>query len=103
MPRKPKVKRGSRPGPTFVARFADGEIMRMTTYTSLTTLDWGRGAALARAAWESRWRTRKRAARPQWQAHWKAGEDIAPVPPTIVEARFERDGVVLAHSNGRKM
>jgi hypothetical protein len=97
-PRKPKVfKRGKdRVGPTFVAKFADGTVTRMSTFSSLTMLDWNRGMRLSQAAWESRWRTRKRASRPQWQAHWSAGQDIAPVPPTIVSAHFEQDGVVLA-------
>ena len=33
--------------PTFVARFADGEVTRMTTHTSLTTLDVDRGVRLS--------------------------------------------------------
>lgn len=46
-----------RVGPTFVASFADGETVRMSTFTSLQKLDLDRGVRLAQAAW----RTRKRA------------------------------------------
>jgi len=54
-----KFKRGKdRVGPTFVAEFADGVTTRMSTFTSLENLDWGRGERLAQAAYQSRWRTR---------------------------------------------
>jgi hypothetical protein len=59
--------------PTFVARFADGEVTRMTTYTSPTALDVGRGVRLAQHAYQSR----------------KKHDPTAPTPP-IIEARFER-------------
>jgi hypothetical protein len=59
--------------PIFVARFADGEVTRMTTYTSLTALDVGRGVRLAHHAYRSR----------------KKLGSMAPTPP-IIEARFER-------------
>jgi hypothetical protein len=72
---KPKPKTKDRVGPTFVARFADGQITRMSTFTSLADLDRGRGIRLSLAAYESRMR---RAA------------------PQISEAWFEQDGVVLA-------
>lgn len=62
--------------PTFVATFADGEVTRMSVFTSREKLDVGRGVRLARAAYESRM---KRAA------------------PPIVEARFERNGEILEH------
>src|SRR5262249_497229 len=60
---KPRAsKRGRKPkdrvGPTFVAKFADNTITRMSTFTSLTNLDWGRGERLSQAAWQSRWRMR---------------------------------------------
>jgi hypothetical protein len=99
---KPRSKRGKNNkrkngvGPTFAATFSDGTQTRMTTFTSLDKLDWDRGIRLAQAAWQSRWRTRKRASRPQWQAHWKTGEDIAPVPPAIVAAHFEHGGKIVA-------
>jgi hypothetical protein len=71
---KPKPKAKDRVGPTFVACFADGQITRMSTFTSLTSLDRGRGIRLSLAAYESRM---KQAA------------------PPIIEAHFEQDGVVL--------
>jgi hypothetical protein len=69
---KPKAK--DRVGPTFVACFADGQVTRMSTYTSLTSLDRARGERLSLAAYESR---------------------MKQAPPTIMEAHFEQDGVVL--------
>jgi hypothetical protein len=87
---RPKASKIPRPknrvGPTFVAEFADGTTTRMSVYTQLKKLDWDRGARLSQAAWEARWRARER--RPYWV--------IAPAPPTIVSARFEQDGAVLA-------
>ncbi len=71
---KPKPKTKDRVGPTFVACFADGQITRMSTFTSLSSLDRGRGIRLSLAAYESRM---KQAA------------------PPITEAHFEQDGVVL--------
>ena len=41
-------------GPTFVAKFADGEITRMTTYCPNGQLDLGRGVRLSRTAYQSR-------------------------------------------------
>ena len=80
-PRKPKSPE-TRVGPTFVAEFADGEVTRMSTFTSLEKLDWDRGERLSIAAYQSRWRTNN-------------------VPPAILSERFEQDGVVLAQRNGR--
>jgi hypothetical protein len=71
---KPKSKVKDRVGPTFVATFSDGQITRMSTFTSLANLDRGRGVRLSQAAYESRM---KQAA------------------PAIIEAHFEQDGVVL--------
>jgi hypothetical protein len=65
--------------PTFVARFADGEVTRMTTNTSLTTLDVDRGVRLSHHAY----RLRK-----------KLGP-TEPAPP-IIEACFEHEGSTLA-------
>ena len=79
---KPKAKSGGRVGPTFVAKFADGTVTRMSTFTSLEKLDWDRGERLSIAAYQSRWRTNN-------------------VPPAILSERFEQDGVVLAQRNGR--
>lgn len=50
---KPKPKKISQRGPTFVATFADGEQTRMTTFC-VGALDWGRGERVAQAAWQSR-------------------------------------------------
>ena len=40
--------------PTFVARFADGEVTRMTTHCPDGKLDLGRGVRLSQAAYWSR-------------------------------------------------
>jgi hypothetical protein len=106
-PKSPKPK--DRVGPTFVARFADGETIRMTTFTSLEQLDWDRGTRLSQAAYQSRWRTRSnrrnqtglygRARQfPVRGAAWEAStfDLITPIPPAIVSAHFEQDGKVLA-------
>jgi len=61
--------------PTFVARFVDGEMMRMTTHTQLNKLDIACGVRLARHAYRSR--TKRE-------------------PPTIECARFEHNGTTLA-------
>jgi len=61
--------------PIFVATFADGEVTRMTTFQSGKTLDLGRGARLARAAYDSRMKKKS---------------------PPIVRAHYERDGETLA-------
>jgi len=91
-PKTPKHK--DRVGPTFVCEFADGTTTRMSTYTSLEKLDWGRGERLSQAAYQSRWRTRTRA-----QYRKRTGKPclvdlVAPVPPAIVSARFEQEGKV---------
>ena len=54
--------------PTFVARFADGTVTRMTTHYSAEKLDLGRGVRLSLAAYELR---RKKA------------------PPPMTAGRFE--------------
>ena len=86
---KPKAKSGGRVGPTFVAKFADGTVTRMSTFTSLENLDWDRGVRLSQAAYQSRWRARHRVP--------YAVDFVAPVPPAIVAAHFEQDGKVLGH------
>lgn len=82
-PRRPKLK-AKRVGPTFVATFADGEVTRMSTFTDLENLDWGRGQLLSEAAYESRARRKDRS--------WRG-----PMP-LIVRSHFEQDGVVLARA-----
>jgi hypothetical protein len=62
--------------PTFVATFADGEVTRMTVFTSCAKLSMARGVRLARAAYESRM---KQAA------------------PSIVQAHYERNDEVVEH------
>jgi hypothetical protein len=71
---KPKTRIKDRVGPTFVARFADGQVTRMSTFTSLVRLDYDRGLRLSHAAYESRTKQ---------------------VPPSIVSAHFEQDGEIL--------
>ena len=74
---KPKIpQRKNSVGPTFEARFSDGAITRMSTFTSLKTLDWRRGVRLSQAAYMSRFKGRA-------------------VPP-IITGHFEQHGVVLA-------
>jgi hypothetical protein len=63
-------------GPTFVARFADGQTTRMSTHTALDKLDMKRGVRLSRHAYSSR---------------------VRKDPPAILKAHFESaDGDVLA-------
>jgi hypothetical protein len=89
---RPKASKIPRPkkrvGPTCVAKFADGVVTRMTTYSSLTKLDWDRGVRLSETAWRSRWRTQHRIYTPY--------PIVEPVPPAIVAMHFEQDGVELA-------
>jgi hypothetical protein len=60
--------------PTFVAKFSDGQITRMSTFCADGKLDLGRGVRLSCAAYEDR--TNKNA-------------------PAISEGHFELDGEVL--------
>jgi hypothetical protein len=60
--------------PTFVAKFSDGQVTRMSTYCADGKLDLGRGVRLSCAAYEDR--TNKSA-------------------PAISEGHFELDGEVL--------
>ena len=64
--------------PVFIAQFADNQTTRMTTFLSGKTLDVERGVRLARHAYRSRMKKE---------------------PPTMVTARFERDGKVLETYN----
>jgi hypothetical protein len=62
--------------PTFVARFSDGIVTKMTCYCAHGNLDLRRGIVLSRAAYESRTKGKK--------------------PPPIAKAHFQTlDGVVL--------
>jgi hypothetical protein len=75
--------------PTFIATFADGEVVRMSCWHSedRKTLNLRRGIKLARAAHETRTHNRER----------RAGFSGLPVTvPVIVEARFEQEGNTLA-------
>ena len=103
-----------RVGPSFVAKFADGTVTRMSVFTSLKKLDWDRGIRLSQAAYVTRWRAQRRppysraamqwwmsADRKQREAQSSAGsvyatDLIEPVLPAIVSAHFEQDGIVLA-------
>jgi len=106
--RRPKPK--DRVGPTFVCEFADGTRTRMSVFTSLENLDWGRGERLSIAAYQSRWRMRALAQYHEqngglrltrWQYRESAINLIAPVPPAIIAAHFEQDGQMLAQrTNG---
>lgn len=103
---KPKEKKKDRVGPTFVARFADGQVTRMSTFTSLEKLDWERGIRLAGYAWEARKRVlppvfrnpmmvRTSEALEALRGVWLARQGHH-IPPRIVAAYFEQDGVTLA-------
>jgi hypothetical protein len=91
---RPKASKIPRPkkrvGPSFIVEFSDGTSTRMTVFCSPPKLDCDRGVRLSIAAWQSRWRMRKRA---------EVGRLVtlcAPPPPTIISMRFEtQDGVVL--------
>lgn len=108
---KPKAPRKKdRVGPTFVARFADGNVTRMSTYCeSDEKLDWTRGQILAQAAWQSR--KRQTVSPALRDAVWRMQHDSImdkgrladwchyrihnPIPPAITVCWFERDGVQL--------
>ena len=62
--------------PTFVCRFSDGVVTKMTTYCTPGNLDLRRGITLSRLAYRSRTKGKQ--------------------PPPIAAARFQTlDGVVL--------
>jgi hypothetical protein len=65
-------------GPTFVARFADGQETKMSIYAPHNKLDVGRGVRLAQHAYRSRMKAE---------------------PPALLEAHFEREGQVLRRCN----
>src|SRR5262249_2463798 len=50
----------ARVGPTIQCEFADGTVTRMSVFTAVEKLDWGRGVRLSQAAWLSRWRAQYR-------------------------------------------
>jgi hypothetical protein len=113
------------PTPVFVAEFADGERVRMSTHCP-KGLDWERGRKLAQAAWQTRmWQRqvtpaweRIQAERPQpdqdapkedWEKFWHRKQALAdfqatmpepPAPPEIVECHFERvDGTIISEES----
>ena len=109
---KPKApKKKDRVGPTFVAQFADGQVTRMSTWTTLEKLDVERGKRLAQAAWSNRARTRPRPfseALILLQSNPMMNQDrladyvarkLDLTPPAILSAHFEQDGRVLAAYN----
>ena len=67
------------------------EINDGTAPALLEDLDWDRGERLSIAAWQSRRRARERKQQRPYRAL-----SVVPVPPAIVSAHFEQDGVVLA-------
>lgn len=77
---KPRIGKNQR-FPVYVAMFKNGEVTRMTTYTSLEKLDFSRGDRLAKAALEVRASVRR---------------DPSLLFTTIEKAWFEIDGVRLA-------
>jgi hypothetical protein len=91
---RPKASKIPRPkkriGPSCVTEFSDGTVTRLTVFCSPPKLDWDRGARLAIAAWQSRWRMHKRAEVGRLVTLW------APPPPAIISMYFEtQDGVIL--------
>ncbi len=95
-PKARKVKK-FRVGPTFVAEFSDGEIIRMSTHTDLTKLDWERGVRLCQAGYESRARQRDAAANAaEGDGEPHAIRRLSPLPPPIISGRFEQEGQTLA-------
>ena len=110
---KPKAKK-SKPqkGPTFVATFADGEVVRLTVHCP-KGLDVERSKRVAEAAWRSRaWRRLVVAVRDPEIKYFKyrqedeneiaqrieyrdvAGIEVPTVAPAITSYHFERDGVM---------
>lgn len=75
-PRAPKTKTGV--GPTFVVGFADGEVTRMSIFTSRQNLDVARGVRLSRHAWASRKKS-----------------DVAFAPPIQTATFEEQDGSII--------
>jgi hypothetical protein len=71
---------------TFVATFADGETVRMTTSTELDPrkLNWARGLKLAQYAWQARMK------------RYGELDDYPPAPTNLQSAHFEQDGVIIA-------
>jgi hypothetical protein len=108
------------PTPVFVAEFADGERVRMTTHCP-KELDWERGRRLAQAAWQTRWwqkqiapawaRIKAECPQPhpeapaaEWEKFWHRKEALQkfqrsmsepPEPPEIISCHFEHDGTII--------
>lgn len=85
----------SRNGITFIARFGDGEIVRMSVHTEANNLDLVRAKHLAIAAYENRTRRRRRekdiadrkARRSLLDEAWPTDAIPVEVPP-IIEVTF---------------
>jgi hypothetical protein len=81
--------------PVFVATFADGETVRMTTHCK-RELDWERGRSLAKHAWQTRDRRHRIETRDQ---RHRIEEFLASLkdrePPEITSYHFEVDGQVI--------
>jgi len=72
--------------PVFVATFADGETVHMTTHCE-GELDWERGRSLAKHAWQTRDRRHRVE---EFMANITDRE-----PPEITSHHFEVDGQVI--------
>jgi hypothetical protein len=81
--------------PVFVATFADGETMRMSTFCR-SKLDWDRGRKLARAAWQTR----------MWQRQvtpgWQRIQDENPIPLVQYPPPVANDGDAAAREAREK-
>jgi hypothetical protein len=128
-PRSKSPKKKTDVGPTFVAQFADGEVTRMSIFTTLADLDLGRGVRLACAAYDSRKRQRaigerladamcdeadaqaasETPSRQQLDLTERRARAVAVAErlkvkvPLIVEGRFEQNGKTLATYSARDL
>ena len=60
----------------FVARFTDGEVVRMSVHTNTKKLDFKRGRALAFTAYEARCRRQQIPATPLAAAHFETADGV---------------------------
>jgi hypothetical protein len=70
----------------FAAEWSDGTRTRMSIYSTLNNLDFARGVTVSRAAYSSRRRV-----------------PITDIAATIVQAHFEKDGVMLQSYAAREL
>jgi hypothetical protein len=78
-----------RESPVFVATFADGETVRMTTHCE-GELDWERGRSLAKHAWQTRDRrlhakTKDRELPEITSHHFEVGGQVIEEPKEVTE------------------